>query len=96
MKYEELSDHDKKEIDKFTLAVSGKMSPVQLREYEGYPTPKKICKYEMCEYLGFWICKDCEHVVNTHGKILGMVNKKWVCEECVEIWKKEEQIAWKS
>lgn len=86
--YEELSDHDKNEIDKFKLALSGKMNPVELREYEGYRTPKKICRYEIVEQFGFAVCKDCEHVVNTHGKI--DLAKNWVCEECVEIWRLEE------
>ena len=88
MKYEDLSDHDKKEIDKFNQMLGGKMPPVERREYEGYPIPKKICKYGMVEEFGFWICKDCEHVVNTHGKI---TNQKWVCTECLEIWQEEEE-----
>jgi len=86
--HENLSDHDKKAIDKFRLVVSGKMNPVELREYEGYPTPKKICtKFHIIQQYGFAVCKDCEHVVNTHNR---NSNDKWVCEECVEIWRQEE------
>ena len=90
MNYKDISDHDKKEIDKFKLFLAGELRPVEQREYEGYPTPKKICtRYQIIEQYGFAVCKDCEHVVNTHDR-----NKddKWVCSECVEIWQEEEKL----
>lgn len=89
MNYKDISDHDKKEIDKFRKFMKGELSPIERREYEGYLTPKKTCKYELITYLGYWVCVDCEHVYSLHDR---NSEGKWVCSECIKIWQAEEAL----